>query len=452
MASPSEGSRDLTVLAVPGYFATMGLEYLWIRRHAAQRGPTGGDYERRDTLASLSMGVGSLLAPLVVPKVLRSVTPGRGRYGKLLVGTAAAAVAFTTVADVVNRRFDRLDTLDALDPPEPATDTPPISRADRRRRSVRRWARRVSAAGGVASVATGGVAVTTAWASRTGPEALWRRRVGRDRGTGPLALAAAIAGWDLIYYFNHRFMHESRYMWAVHVVHHSSEHYNLSTALRQPVADALGTQIPYGTLCLLGIRPSLVETARGVNLIYQYWIHTETIDRLGPAETLFNTPSHHRVHHGSNRQYLDRNHGSMLIVWDRLFGTFEPEGERVVYGLTKNINTFDPLRIAAHEHAEMLRDVARSTTWRDRLSFVLRGPGWATRRREEIDAADAAQAGGPGGPPEAIMARNSSVVLTWGNGASGTGSPSRSQIGSQPSPGDQSISRPAGTEARTSAL
>jgi sterol desaturase/sphingolipid hydroxylase (fatty acid hydroxylase superfamily) len=359
-------------------------------------------------------------------------------------------VARTTVADVVNRRLDRIDQLDQLDGPGAAGPTrpPPSPRADQRRRALRRWARRVSSAGGVASVVTGGLAVTTAWASRTGPETLWRRRVLRDRGTGPLALAAAVAGWDLIYYFNHRFMHESRYMWAVHVVHHSSEHYNLSTALRQPVADALGASIPYGALCLLGIRPSLVETARGVNLIYQYWIHTETIERLGRAETVLNTPSHHRVHHGSNQQYLDRNHGSILIVWDRLFGTFEPEGERVVYGLTKNINTFDPLRIAAHEHAEMLRDIARSDTWRDRLSFVLRGPGWATRRRQELDA----QLGGEGGPPLSIMERNSSVVLTWGNGSSGTGSPSPSQIGSQPSPGDQSISRPGGTEARTSAL
>ena len=205
-------------------------------------------------------------------------------------------------------------------------------------------------------------------------------------GSGPWALALAVAGWDFIYYWNHRFMHESRYMWAIHVVHHSSEHYNLSTALRQPVADALGTSVPYGALCLFGISPELVATARGVNLLYQYWIHTETIDRLGPPEAVLNTPSHHRVHHGSNRQYLDRNHGSILIIWDRLFGTFEPEGEPVVYGLTKNIDTFNPGRIASHEYAEMLRDVAGSTSWRERLSFVVRGPGWAGRRRAEIAA------------------------------------------------------------------
>ena len=166
-------------------------------------------------------------------------------------------------------------------------------------------------------------------------------------------------------------------MWAIHVVHHSSERYNLSTALRQPVADALGTFAPYGLLCLVGIRPSLVLQARGVNLLYQYWIHTDTIPKLGPFETLFNTASHHRVHHGSNRQYLDRNHGSILIAWDKLFGTFEPEGERVRYGLTTNIETHNPVRVAYHEWWALLRDVRRASGWRQRCSYLLRGPGWA---------------------------------------------------------------------------
>jgi sterol desaturase/sphingolipid hydroxylase (fatty acid hydroxylase superfamily) len=234
-------------------------------------------------------------------------------------------------------------------------------------------------AGGVAVVA-GGVAVTTTLASRLTAPRMWNRRVVRDLGTGPVAVAAAIAGWDFIYYWNHRFMHESRYMWAVHVVHHSSERYNLSTALRQPVADVLGTFVPYGLLCLLGVQPDLVAQARGINLLYQYWIHTDTIRDVGPFEKILNTPSHHRVHHGSNQQYIDRNHGSILIIWDRLFGTFEREADPVVYGLTKNLDTFNPAGVAGHEHFEMLRDVARSTTWRERLSFVFRGPGWAYRR------------------------------------------------------------------------
>ena len=135
-----------------------------------------------------------------------------------------------------------------------------------------------------------------------------------------------------------------------------------------------------------------------MNLLYQYWIHTETVGALGPAEEVLNTPSHHRVHHGSNRQYLDRNHGSILIVWDRLFGTFEPEGERVVYGLTKNINTFQPGRIATHEYAAMLRDVAASTSWSERLSYIVRGPGWANDHRAERAARRRHRRAGVDGP------------------------------------------------------
>lgn len=369
-------TRDLTVLAVPIYFGTMGAEYLWLRRQARTRPPTAGDYERRDTLASLAMGVGSLVAPLVGPRILRPFTPGRGRYGRVVVAGALVAAAVTTAADHVVRRFDEA-----------------------------RVARRVAAVGGVTAMMAGGVALTTTWATRTTPERLWRRRLLPDLGTGPLVLAAAIALWDFVYYWDHRFMHTSRYMWAVHVVHHSSEHYNLSTALRQPVAEAFGTFLPFGALCLLGIRPGLVETARGVNLLYQYWIHTETVGRLGPAEDVLNTPSHHRVHHGSNKRYLDRNHGSILIVWDKLFGTFEPEDERVVYGLTKNIDTFNPARIATHEYAAMLRDVAASTSWRERFAYVVRGPGWANEHRAAVAAARVGPEPVPGAePPPAIAA------------------------------------------------
>ena len=373
----TEPGRDLTVIAVPFYFATMAGEYFWLRRRAARQGPTAGDYEKRDTVASLAMGVASLVAPLVGPKLLRPFTPGRGRYGKAVVVGALGAAAATTVADAVARR-----TADLELGPEPVP-------ANRRRAA--RIARRVSSVGGVAAVVVGGVAITTTWATRTTPERLWRRRILPDLGTGALAVAAAVAAWDFLYYWDHRFMHSSRYMWAIHVVHHSSEHYNLSTALRQPVAEAFGTFVPFGSLCLFGIRPGLVETARGVNLLYQYWIHTEAVGALGPAEEVLNTPSHHRVHHGSNRQYLDRNHGSILIIWDRIFRTFEPEGDKVVYGLTKNINTFQPARIATHEYASMLRDVAASTSWSERLSYIVRGPGWADAHRAELAEAVAAR-------------------------------------------------------------
>ena len=356
---------DATVAAVPFYIGTMGAEHMWLRAHAAERGPTPADYERRDTVTSLAMGVGSLVAPLIVPKLFGPITPGKGKYGKALVITAATAVAATTIADLVARLEQKDDAA------KPTT---------RKRRAAARAARRVARVGGPVAVATGGVAITTTLASRTTGDRMWNRRLVRDLGRGPAALAAATLGWDFIYYWNHRFMHESRYMWAIHVVHHSSERYNLSTALRQPVADAVGTFVPYSLLALLGLHPDLIAQARGINLLYQYWFHTDTIRRLGPLEKVLNTPSHHRVHHGSNQQYIDRNHGSILITWDRLFGTFEPEADPVVYGLTKNLDTFNPARVAAHEHFEMLRDVSRSDNWRDRLSFVLRGPGWAYRR------------------------------------------------------------------------
>lgn len=355
------GGVDLTVAAIPGYFGSMGVEYAWQRRHAAERGPTAGDYERHDTLASLTMGVASLLVPLATERLLRPLVPGKGRYGKALVATALTAAVVTTVADQVRRRA--------------------VNRAGRRR--LERAAEHAARVGGVVAVAAGATAVATAVGTRTTPGALWERRVVRDLGTGPVPLALAVLGWDFLYYWNHRLMHTSRYLWAYHVVHHSSERYNLSTALRQPVAGSFGVFLPYGLLALLGIRPQLIEDARGINLLYQYWIHTEAIRRIGRAEAVLNTPSHHRVHHGSNPEYLDRNHGSILIAWDKVFGTFVPERAPVVYGLTTNIDTFNPVRIATHEYVDILRDVAGADGWGERLAYVVRGPGWAYRRRAE---------------------------------------------------------------------
>ncbi len=376
---------DLTVVAIPVYFGGMGAEHLALKRRTSTVGPSAGNYERNDTIASLSVGTASLVAPMVMSKLLRPLTPGRGRYGKALVATAVGAAVVTTVADIVVRNGGGpLPAAGAPPAGDPAIEVDP-DRAqpapgrDTRRRLVR-LARKVQGSAGVAAVVTGGVAVATTWASRTTADRLWKRRVVGDLGRGPLTVAGAIFAWDFIYYWNHRMMHESRFLWAIHVVHHSSERYNLSTALRQPVADALGTFLPSSALALVGIQPGLIETARGVNLLYQFWIHTDTIGKLGPFEKLFNTPSHHRVHHGSNRQYLDRNHGSILIIWDRLFGTHEVEDEPVVYGLTKNINSHNLLRIATHEHTDMLRDIRSSSTWHDRLSFLIRGPGWAYAR------------------------------------------------------------------------
>lgn len=193
---------------------------------------------------------------------------------------------------------------------------------------------------------------------------------------------------DFAYYWYHRMHHEVRLLWASHVVHHSSERYNLSTALRQSWTP-FTTFLFWLPLALLGVHPLLIVTAQSWNLLYQFWIHTERIDKLPRwYEAVLNTPSHHRVHHATNPQYLDRNYGGILILWDRLFGTFEREVERPVYGLTTNIKTFNPVRIAFHEWGSVLRDVVRAPSTRDRLSFALRGPGWAYSRRAELDAQD----------------------------------------------------------------
>jgi sterol desaturase/sphingolipid hydroxylase (fatty acid hydroxylase superfamily) len=388
---------DLTVLAIPAYLGAMGAEYAWQRRHPVPAGTRAGDYQTADTLASLSMGLGSLVAPYVTKKLLDPVTPGVGRYGKALIGLGAAAGLATTLADVLARRGregglpeagtvpdrvrevqDELAELRFAPPPDSPGRSGPSAGSGRARSS---WTiRQARGALAVSTVTSTALTVATTWAAQTSGKRMFARSRA-DLGTGKAAVAAAILGWDFLYYWNHRLSHESRWLWAVHVAHHSSERYNLSTALRQPVAEGVTLTVPYGILGLLGVRPALIEHARGVNLIYQFWVHTETIRRLGRLEKVLNTPSHHRVHHGSNRQYLDRNHGSILILWDRLFGTFEEEDERVVYGLTRNIKTYNPLRIASHEWRDIAVDIADAETWSDRWSFLLRGPGWAYARR-----------------------------------------------------------------------
>jgi len=164
-----------------------------------------------------------------------------------------------------------------------------------------------------------------------------------------------------------------------HVVHHSSRYYNLSTALRQPWTPF--TSMPFWLpLALLGFSPSMILFQRSVSLVHQFFIHTERVGTLWrPVELVMNTPSHHRVHHGSNAAYLDRNYGGILIVWDRLFRTFEPERERVVCGLTTNLATYNPVRVATHEFIAIWRDLRRTTSWRARLGYVFRGPGWTPR-------------------------------------------------------------------------
>jgi sterol desaturase/sphingolipid hydroxylase (fatty acid hydroxylase superfamily) len=193
----------------------------------------------------------------------------------------------------------------------------------------------------------------------------------------PLTWVALFVADDVAYYWFHRAHHRVRLFWASHVVHHSSRYYNLSTALRQPWTPF--TSMPFWLpLALLGFSPSMILFQQSVSLVYQFFIHTERVGTLWrPVELVMNTPSHHRVHHGSNAAYLDRNYGGILIVWDRLFRTFEPERERVVYGLTTNLETYNPVRVATHEFAAIWRDLRRTTSWRERLGYVFSGPGWA---------------------------------------------------------------------------
>jgi sterol desaturase/sphingolipid hydroxylase (fatty acid hydroxylase superfamily) len=181
---------------------------------------------------------------------------------------------------------------------------------------------------------------------------------------------------DFSYYWFHRISHESRGFWASHVVHHSSQHYNLSTALRQTWVPM--TYFPFWLwMPAVGFEPWMVLLAQAWSLIYQFWIHTERIRKLPRwFEAIFNTPSHHRVHHGVNDQYLDRNYAGILIIWDRLFGTYEPEGERVRYGLTTQLRTYRPVRVAFHEYIAMWHDIRRAGRFRDKVGVVFRGPGW----------------------------------------------------------------------------
>ncbi len=365
---------DLTVLATPFYYATMLAEHRWLKAHRDDPAYDAGQFERRDTTANMTMAHLSVVAPLLNKQFRRHLELGKGRAAVPMLATAAVAATTATVADAVARRRRSRTTV----------ELPDVATTDERDDAVARRAEQVAGAAAVAALATGGLVVTSSWAQRFAAPRLWDRRL-TDLGTGLAGWATALVGWDLIYYWNHRFMHESRFMWAIHVPHHSSERYNLSVALRQPVADGLGTFVPYGLLSFLGVRPSMIETARSVNLLYQYWVHTETIPKLGRFEAQMNTPSHHRVHHGSNPQYIDRNHGGILISWDKAFGTFEPEDEKVVYGLTKNLHTFSPLSIIFREYGDIVRDVFRAKGWRNRLSFVFRGPGWAYERHRESE-------------------------------------------------------------------
>ncbi len=182
-------------------------------------------------------------------------------------------------------------------------------------------------------------------------------------------------GVDFLYYWFHRLHHEVRFFWAAHVTHHSSQYFNLTTAVRQSWTPVTGT-VFYLPLFFLGFEPWQYAFVYGWNLIYQFWIHTERIDKMPRwFEAVMNTPSHHRVHHGSDNQYLDENYGGMLIIFDRMFGTFQAEGARPVYGLTNNISPSNPVYVAWHEFVAIGRDLRAAASWQQRWRVAFGRPG-----------------------------------------------------------------------------
>ncbi|RFB05557.1 sterol desaturase family protein [Parvularcula marina] len=203
-----------------------------------------------------------------------------------------------------------------------------------------------------------------------------------DLGFEWWAFVIAFVGYDFVYYWSHRFQHTIRWGWASHVIHHSSQHYNLSTALRQTWTGLFtGFFVLSIPLILLGLHPAVIAFAASLNLLYQFWIHTEVIDRFPRwFEAVMNTPSHHRVHHGKNPRYLDSNYAGVFIVWDRMFGTFIPEekSDPVRYGLVKDIGTFNPFRVATHEYVAIWKDATQpGLTIGQRLRYLFAPPGWS---------------------------------------------------------------------------
>ncbi len=196
-----------------------------------------------------------------------------------------------------------------------------------------------------------------------------------DLGRRPaLAWVVALVGVDFIYYWWHRTSHRVNLLWAAHAVHHQSEDYNLAVALRQAVLTPF-TSLPFSLpLAMLGIPPIVYVVAESVSTLYQFWIHTELVGRLGPLEAVLNTPSHHRVHHARNPEYIDRNYGAILIVWDRLFGTFAAERARPIYGITKPFRSFNSIWAQLQPVLDVVATSLRAPTLAERVRVWLAPP------------------------------------------------------------------------------
>ena len=206
--------------------------------------------------------------------------------------------------------------------------------------------------------------------------------------TWELALLAA----DFTYYWMHRLEHEHRILWACHSVHHSSEDYNLTVGFRLSIVEGFFEWVFLIPMILIGFNPFQTLVALILVAQYQHWVHTERVPKLGWLDEVFNTPSVHRVHHGSNRQYLDKNYGGILMIWDKLFGTFEREDEKVIYGLTRNIHTNNPVKINFVEFGNIWCDVKKCRTMGDRLRIIFGGLSWRPGYfRSEPDVSKTAQ-------------------------------------------------------------
>jgi sterol desaturase/sphingolipid hydroxylase (fatty acid hydroxylase superfamily) len=184
--------------------------------------------------------------------------------------------------------------------------------------------------------------------------------------------------WDFCYYWNHRLGHEISVLWAAHSVHHQSEEYNLSTALRQTSSSFIFSWIFYVPLFLIGFPADVLITVAAVNLIYQFWVHTQQIRRLGLLDRIFVTPSNHRVHHAQNESYIDKNYGGIFILWDRLFGTFaeESDAEPVIFGVRKALANWNPVWANLQVYDYLLFDAKNTERWQDKLSIWFRRTGW----------------------------------------------------------------------------
>jgi len=181
---------------------------------------------------------------------------------------------------------------------------------------------------------------------------------------------------DFFYYWFHRMSHQINALWAAHIVHHQSEEYNLTVALRQSWFQGWFSWVFYLPLAFVGFDPIMFLTLSAFNTLYQFWIHTRTIKNMGFLEHIINTPSHHRVHHGSNPKYIDKNHAGSLIIWDKMFGTFQKEEEEVYYGITKPLASWNPVWANVHYWAELLQTAKQTNSFSDRVKVFLKPPGW----------------------------------------------------------------------------